>query len=149
MLSLPVRSMLGLAEKSAPGSQATMGVRYRVLGTVLVAPLTTLAGPGSAAAGQTTRGHAGPVTGYACVCDGAALVQQLEDHDGDEVVLTYNVERPDSTDNMFEIFQASGPKTRAVMAAPFTGAVPGTLLVAVTLTMPHLSLVSRDGYRGN
>ncbi|HXW81155.1 MAG TPA: hypothetical protein VEJ84_16765 [Acidimicrobiales bacterium] len=80
--------------------------------------------------------------GYFYVCDGPVQVQLVKEHPGYEVVIVDNVERPSSPNGMFEIFRAPRPEKCAAMAAPFTGAVPGTLLVAVTWAMPHLNLVA-------
>ena len=79
--------------------------------------------------------------GYAYVCDGPATVQEVEEDPGYQVVIVDSVERPNSANGMFDVFQASRPEQCAAMAAALTGAVPGTLLVAVTWAAPHLSIV--------
>jgi hypothetical protein len=90
---------------------------------LLVVLITSLLGLSRVAAvGETVSGPAGPVTGYAYVSDGAALVQVVKEHHGDQVVVTDNVEDPNFENNTFEVFQASRPEKCAAMAAPFSGA---------------------------
>jgi hypothetical protein len=96
-----------------------------------------------AAVGETVSGPPEPVTGYAYVCNGTVLVQEVKEHNGDQVTVSDNVESPNSTEETFEVFQSSRPEKCAAMAAPFSGAVPGTLLVAVTWAAPHLVVVMR------
>ena len=79
--------------------------------------------------------------GYAYVCDGPAQVQEVEEEPGHEVVIVDSVQRPNLANGMFELFQAPCPEECPGTAAPFTGAAPGTLVVAVTWAAPHLSTV--------
>jgi hypothetical protein len=126
--------------------QKTGNYRRRILQTALitVALAASLVGMSAVpAAGKTTNRHGTPVTGYAYVCDGVALVQEVVEHNGDQVVVTDNVEEPNSANNMFEVFQSSRPEKCAALAAPFSGAVPGTLLVAVSWATPNLGVVRR------
>jgi len=110
---------------------------------IMVVLVTSLVGMSAVpAAGETINRHGAPITGYAYVCDGVALVQEVEEHNGDQVVVTDNVQEPNS-DNMFEVFQSSRPEKCAALAAPFSGAVPGTLLVAVSWATPRLGMVRR------
>jgi hypothetical protein len=116
-----------------------MGVCYRVLAGVLVALLVTIAGLRGPATAETANAHSRLVNGYAYVCDGAAQVQEMQEVPGAMVVVTENVDVQNSANNMFEVFQASQPEKCADMAAPFSGAVPGTLLVVVTWAKPRLA----------
>jgi hypothetical protein len=93
------------------------------------------------AAGGIVSAQTAEERGYAYICDGPAQVQEVKEPPGAEVVIVDSVERPNSAHGMYEIFQASRPEKCAVMAAPSTGAVPGTLLVAVTWAEPHLITV--------
>jgi hypothetical protein len=88
-------------------------------------------GLASVSAGEAVSAQTGEERGYAYICDGPTQVQEV----------TEPLDRPNSPDGMFEIFQASHPEKCAAMAAPSTGAVPGTLLVAVTWATPHLSII--------
>ena len=76
------------------------------------------------AAAQPVSAQAAEESGYAYICDGPAQVQAVKEYPGDVVVIVDNVERPNSPNAMFEIFQASRPEECAAMAAPLTGAVP-------------------------
>ena len=96
---------------------------------------TVSAGRGREAAQTGEQG------GYAYICDGPAQVPEVTEPLGARVVIVDGVDRPNSPDSMFEIFQASHPEKCATMAAPSTGAVPGTLLVAVTWATPYLSVI--------
>ena len=95
----------------------------------------------SVSAGGAVSAQTGEERGYAYVCDGPTQVQEVTEPLGATVVIVDGVDRPNSPDGMFEIFQASHPEKCADMAAPSMGAVPGTLLVAVTWAAPHLSIV--------
>lgn len=93
------------------------------------------------AAGGTVSAQTMGRPGYAYVCDGPVKVQAVKEGAGYEVVIVDGIQRPNSPNGMFEIFQASRPEMCATMTAPLTGAVPGTLLVAVTWAVPQLSTV--------
>ena len=97
----------------------------------------------SVSAGGAVSAQTGEERGYAYICDGPTQVQEVTEPLGATVVIVDGVDRPNSPDGMFEIFQASHPEKCADMAAPSMGAVPGTLLVAVTWAAPHLSIVRR------
>ncbi|HXW77974.1 MAG TPA: hypothetical protein VEJ84_00665 [Acidimicrobiales bacterium] len=120
------------------------GIHIPRTALITVALVASLAGQSAVpAAGKTIDRHGATVTGYAYVCDGVALVQEVEEHNGDQVVVTDNIEEPNSAANMFEVFQSSRPEKCAALAAPFSGAVPGTLLVAVSWATPRLGMVRR------
>jgi hypothetical protein len=115
---------------------------YRVIRGLVTGSLISLGGGwATRAAGETVSAQTGGERGYAYICDGPAQVQEVKEYPGYEVVIVDSVERPNSPNGMFEIFQTSRPEKCAALAAPFTGAVPGTLLVAVTWATPHLSIV--------
>jgi hypothetical protein len=149
--------MLGLMARARSHRRATIRISCRVPGGVLVAALTSVVGLCGATAAETVdghsgnghsgNGHSGLANGYAYVCDGATEVQEVREVPGQEVVVTKNVDVQNSANKMFEVFQASRPENCAAMAAPFSGAVPGTLLVLVTWALPRLGIVNRDPCR--
>ena len=139
--------MLALMGRSRSRRRARTRIGCRVLGGVLVAALTIVVGLCGATAAKTLSGHSGLVDGYAYLCDGAIQVQEVKELPGQEVVVTKNVDVQNSANKMFEVFQASRPENCAAMAAPFSGAVPGTLLVLVTWARPRLGIVNRDPCR--
>ena len=98
-------------------------------------------GLATVSAAGAVSAQTGEQGGYAYICDGPAQVQEVTEPLGARVVIVDGVDRPNSPDSMFEIFQASHPEKCATMAAPSTGAVPGTLLVAVTWATPYLSVI--------
>lgn len=118
--------------------------RYRVIrGLVMGSLISVGSASATAAAGQPVSAPATGAIGYVYVCDGPAQVQAVKEGPGDEVVIVDTVERPNLTNAMFEIFKASRPEKCDTMAAPFTGAVLGTVLVAVTWATPLLEIVRR------
>jgi hypothetical protein len=94
-------------------------VRKIALIGVLVTSVVGLSGV--AAVGATVSRFARPVTGYAYVCEGAALVPEVDEHYGERVVVTGNVEDPNSADDVYEVFQAPRLENCAAMAASFRG----------------------------
>jgi hypothetical protein len=143
MLSGAHRFILGLMAKEPAPKAHEMKITAMVLGAVLVAPLTSLVGMSTAAPGEAIGGPTGKVTGYAYVCNGPVQVQEVKEYDGGGVIVWNDVEGPHLANGMFEVFQTSRPASCSAMAAPFAGAVPGTLLVDVAWGVPHLSVVGR------
>jgi hypothetical protein len=125
-------------------------VWYRVILGLVTGSLVCVAGAlATGAVSQAVSGQTVGEGGYAYICDGPTQVQVVKEHPGGEVVVVDGVERPNSPDVMFEVFQASHPEQCAVMAAPSTGAVSGTVLVAVTWGTPRLSIVTRSTAKRN
>lgn len=115
---------------------------YRVIRGLVIGSLISVgSATANAAAGQAASAQMAGESGYAYICDGPVQVQVVKEHPGDVVVIVDSVERPNSPNAMFEVFQASRPEECAAMAAPLSGAVPGTVLVAVTWAPPLISIV--------
>lgn len=114
---------------------------HRVIRGFLVGALMSAGFSAAAAGSNTASAQTAGARGYAYICDGHRQVEEVTEPAGYEVAVVDSLGRPNSPNDMFEVFQASRPEKCAAMAAPLAGAVPGTLLVAVTWATPQLRIV--------
>jgi hypothetical protein len=114
---------------------------HRLIRGFVAAALISAGVPATAAGTNTASAQTDGARGYAYICDGQRQVEEVKEPAGYEVAVVDSLGRPNSPNDMFEVFQASRPERCAAMAAPLAGAVPGTLLVAVTWAAPQLRIV--------